>query len=217
MKFQELLQETPLPPDWIEAIFDPSVPFEARVAYAKRKAAELGAGSSRVVFSVPYRGRDTALKVATNNAGVGQNRAETRFIPSIGRSKHSRFVIPYVDHDRNGFTWVQTEQGKPMTAADYGKFERALGFDIRQLILDIRNYGEPFATKDPITREGAKNGFDFIDMLEDNPEIMAGDLVRIENWVWYKGRPVIADIGLDAQTFDMYYSKRARRLSVARV
>ena len=74
MRIKELLLESPpLPEDWDKDIFNERVPFKTRIEYAKARAEQVGKGSSRVAFVIPYQGRKTVLKVALNAKGMAQN------------------------------------------------------------------------------------------------------------------------------------------------
>ena len=95
MRYHEII-EAPLPDDWDKRMFDRSTPFKKMVAYAKERAKQVGRGSSRVAFEIPYQGRKTVIKVALNGKGLAQNREEARLL-SDGHIASIGIVIPLID------------------------------------------------------------------------------------------------------------------------
>ena len=78
MKLKNIITEVPLPSDWDDSQYKSHVPFAKRIRYAKARAKQVGVGSSRVAFVVPYQGRDTVLKIAKNKKGMAQNDYESQ-------------------------------------------------------------------------------------------------------------------------------------------
>ena len=69
MKFADFLNEAPLPDNWEKVKFNNGT-FKSMIEYATAMSEKVGSGSSRVAFKIPYKGRDTVLKVAKNKKGV---------------------------------------------------------------------------------------------------------------------------------------------------
>ena len=110
MRIKELF-EAPLPGDWDKSKFSPQTSFRAMVAYAKERAEQIGRGSSRVVFQIPYQGRVTALKIALNRKGIVQDQEEASLL-SDWSGRQSGITIPVIDYDEeNGshISWIHTE------------------------------------------------------------------------------------------------------------
>ena len=109
------LLETPLPDDWDKKKlkYNPR-DFKSMVEYVSQRAAKIRKGSSRVAFLIEYQGRPTVLKIAHNEVGIAQNRAE---IDILTKGKDSGFVIPIIDYDvenKKNPTWIHMEYGEPI-------------------------------------------------------------------------------------------------------
>ena len=105
--FKQKLDEVPLPPDWDPAQMDMRQTFGNRLRYALDRARRIGGGSSRVVMTIEYQGRPTALKVAKNAKGLAQNEAEVEILAD-GYAGRLPIVIPLIDFDRENPrpTWI---------------------------------------------------------------------------------------------------------------
>jgi hypothetical protein len=68
------------------------------IEYATAMSEKVGSGSSRVAFKIPYKGRDTVLKVAKNKKGIAQNKEEMQYLYD-DYIQEMGIVIPIIDHD----------------------------------------------------------------------------------------------------------------------
>lgn len=213
MKIREslsILEEAPLPPDWDEAIWNDRVPFKTRVEYARQRANRIGRGSSRVVFQIPYKGRKTALKIAMNNKGAAQNRAEVQFFGDYFM-KQIGILIPAIDWDEKSAypTWIHTEFAEK---ANISKLQTALGnahpFEVIRYLIDNAE-GKKTSIQ---LREKTMNSPLFEKLQEliynYNGQVNFADLFAIANWGIYKGKPVIIDLGLTNEVYETHYRKR---------
>lgn len=204
MKIEELLLEAPLPDDWDSAIYDPRVPFTQRVAYAKERAEQVGRGSSRVAFKIPYKGRDTVLKIATNRKGMVQNREEARLLEDW-LVKNTGITIPMIDYDERSSTptWIHTEFARKITK---GQLRRFFGADIEDICryLDYQT-GRMRWGRVELPEEVFENEhFQSLSDLVYNFGLPAGDFSRPANWGLYRGAPVIIDVGYTDTTAELY-------------
>ena len=206
-QLRRTLTETPLPDAWDKSIFNTTTPFEDQVEYAKVRASQIGSGSARVAFIIPYEGRDTVLKIAKNQRGHGQNEAEASIMSSTSRLSPmaKRFIVPMIDYDNTSRvpTWIHTEYGTPVTDKDfinkYGEWPGEL--------MEYVNYG--LASKqwnDP------NHVHDYPDIVRAVCEIrvvydvVTDDLSLAENWGMYRGQFVIIDLGLTEKVWSDWYT-----------
>ena len=209
--FKEFLLETPLLDDWNSAIYSTKTPFKRRLAYATKRATEIGRGSSRVVFKIPYEGRLTALKIAKNPIGMAQNTEEVKRFnnPTI---KELNITIPMIDYDKENAhpTWIHTEYAISVSDID---FVRACGYPLSQLFDyaklrglngDIDDYFLTTKTIDHLDNNPfAQSLASFFKIVKKDP---LGDYNWLHNWGRYKGKPVIIDVGLSDDVWDKHYS-----------
>lgn len=206
MRIKDLLQEAPLPSDWNSEIFNERVPFKTRVEYAKARAEQIGRGSSRVAFVIPYQGRKTVLKVVLNNKGLAQNQEEAAllsdwYIQNIGN------VIPLIDYDERNSrpTWIHTEYATKITQKQLERYFGNIPMYQITSYLDRISGKSKFRGSSELPEHVLENeNFQMLQDLVLNFSMPAGDLARKANWSLYKGRPVIIDLGYTDQTASLY-------------
>lgn len=206
MRIKELLQEAPLPDDWDKDIFSERVPFKTRVEYAKARAEQVGKGSSRVAFVIPYQGRKTVLKVALNSKGMAQNDEEARlledwYIKSIGN------VIPLIDYDERNSrpTWIHTEYATKITQKQLERYFGGIPMWKITTYLDRMSGKSKFRGSSELPEHVLENeNFQMLQDLVLNFSMPASDLERKANWGLYKGTPVIIDLGFTDNTAVLY-------------
>lgn len=212
MKVDQLF-EAPLPEDWDKDIFNPNVSFRKRVEYAKQKAQQIGSGSSRVVFNIPYQGRETALKVAKNRKGMAQNEFEEEVLTdSLARG----IVVPIIDADDNTPpTWIHTEKADKLKNSD---IKSITGYDFETLIRAAnkisgreRNVlGVDQETIEQIEDEIFNNQdfewlAEYMKFIGTFSHVPVGDFQRINNWGLWRGQPVVVDVGLSDDILINHY------------
>lgn len=209
MRIREIIQltEAPLPDDWDKAMFDERVPFKQRVEYAKARAEQVGRGSSRVAFVIPYQGRKTVLKIAMNAKGMAQNEEETRllddhYIQNIGN------VIPLIDYDERNSrpTWIHTEYATKISQQQLERYFGGVPMWEITTYLD-RKTGRSVSRYTNIglpERVIENENFQMLEQLISNFGIPAGDLARKANWGLYRNTPVIIDLGYTDTTASLY-------------
>lgn len=212
--FSQFLNEAPLPDDWDHGVFSNNIPFARRIRYAKERAKQVGVGSSRVAFVIPYEGRNTVLKVAKNKKGIAQNVEEINLLYDY-YLRDLNLVIPVIDTDeKNGDspTWIHMEYAAKIKDSD---FKRLTGMTLDELISFAEQYSGRVSSRystNNIPEEKAE------ELMEDNElvsslvefvgnytNIPTGDLRRLANWGMYKGRPVIVDMGLTDDSLKYYH------------
>lgn len=217
--YKTVVSEAPLPDEWNKDIYNERTPFKARVQYAKERSQQLGTGSSRVAFEIPYEGRKTVLKIAKNKKGVAQNEVESQFL-SDGylRRSYGHWMIPIIDYDEqnNQPTWIHTEFGEKIKT--YKQLEKLLGADPFLLTKYAekrngqRSYFNFTALESEISKlpeEKQEKISDLSDFYLDllGMDVQLGDFSRAANWAIYNGHPVIIDIGLSSDVYEVHYKR----------
>ena len=222
MRIKEILQESPLPTSWDKDIYNDRIPFAQRIRYAKERADQLGVGSARVAFKIPYQGRDTVLKIAKNRKGAAQNEAEISFLGDY-YIRNLGIVIPMIDYDEeNSYpTWIHTEYARRIKPTEMRRFTD--GLDIRQFVemaayasggmdADISKYFSPeeeaLYHKYQVGDDTLPPLFGALVNLIGNYQgsITWGDFVILRNWGMYQNSPVIIDLGLSEEVRNQHYS-----------
>lgn len=172
--------------------------FDDRIKFAKKRWKMLGEGSSRAAFQINDR---LIIKVAFNERGLAQCLTEMKPTAQVS------CTLPIIQADAEG-KWIIMPNTDPLTKED---FKKMVGFGFGPFMNAIyykfnnesRKWTEPRAYKDI-----QKNKL-FIEVAElvFNNDTQIGDLDKIGSWRQYKGRPVIADYGLNRATFDNLYDK----------
>lgn len=208
MRISEIISplfETPLPDDWDSLIFNQNVSFAQRVTYARERAQQVGVGSSRVVFEIPYQGRKTALKIAMNNKGKAQNEEESRLFEDW-YLKSLDITIPMIDYDDKSSypTWIHTEYATRISQRQLeGFFDGVSMWDITTYLEGNRR-GHSHVNVELPESIHENEYFMALQNLVMNYDMPAGDLQRKANWGLYKGKPVIIDLGFTSNTEKLY-------------
>ena len=209
-QFLSTLSEAPLPDDWDKSNFDGSkrTSFAKQIAYAKQRAARMGAGSSRVAFQIDYQGRKTILKIAKNPKGLAQNEQEAQML-SDWYAKGLNIMIPMIDYDESSDkpTWLHVELASKAKDSD---FVRACGGKLLDLMSYASNYtgkrdrfgGDPSKIQDADDNEFVNSFVDFCGNY-DHP---IDDYSRLANWGIFNGQPVLIDIGFSKDVMKNHYS-----------
>ena len=210
-----LINEMPLPADWDKGTFNNRTAFAKQIRYAKERAQQVGAGSSRVAFVLPYEGRQTVLKIAKNPKGLAQNEHEAEkfsdyYLQGLG------ITIPMIDYDEesNKPTWIHTEFATKAKDSDFVKIcGLNLGDTIRYVdaISGRRPNSMPRDKMEELEQKFENEDNDFISglvQLIGNYDIPSGDFTRLANWGIYNGKPVIIDLGLSNDIMTNLYMKK---------
>lgn len=172
--------------------------YNARKEYAEKNLEHLSSGSSRIVYLSPEK---TIIKMAKNDKGIAQNKAECN--PKM----KSKFLNEVISHAEN-YTWMQThflekiteKEFEEMTGLDFDDFGESIRYGLRDVsgnkdVEKPKNFDK--VEKSEIYKEMKKIGEQF--------KLMPGDLARISSWGTKDGRPVLIDAGLTADVFSDYY------------
>lgn len=203
-----IITESPLPDTWDRSMFTGTRgTFKKMVEYAKARAAQVGKGSSRVAFEVPYEGRKTIIKVAHNQIkGLAQNQEEIDiltdgYLSSIG------ILIPIIDYDKTSRrpVWIHTEYAEQITMPKLESFFD--GVKLSLILNSIEKERSNRKSTNDVLPDHIYNNYYYNklrDLLLSAPELMVGDLRSPVNWGLYKGKPVIIDLGFTNKIQKLY-------------
>lgn len=172
--------------------------YHARKKYAEKNLKHLSSGSSRIVYLTPEK---TIIKLAKNDKGIAQNKAESN--PDM-KSKYLNKIIKHADN----FSWLETHYLDKITTKE---FEKMTG-------LDFDDFGEAirYGLKN-ISGNTDKDKPENFDEVEDSDiykelkeigkkfKLMPGDLARISSWGTKDNKPILIDAGLTKEVFEEYY------------
>ena len=217
MKIIELLNETPLPSDWDSSKFNTSNSFKSIVDYALERSKKIGTGSSRIAFEVEYEGRPTILKIAKNEKGLAQNDVEVKML-SDSYIEKMELTIPIIDYDtsNNKPLWIHTEKANKVTEKKLCKLLHCDNlFQLIQMVKSKYKNSSLYAhyyneLKEINTEDELEDLVDLVDnlySLSKDFNIALRDFQKTNSWGLYKGKPVIIDIGLTMEVFDLHYKK----------
>lgn len=172
--------------------------FSARKEYAEKNLEHLSSGSSRIVYLTPKK---TILKLAKNEKGLAQNKAEAN--PQM-KSKYLNEILSHADN----YVWIETsylnkitaKQFEEMTGMEFDHFGDAIRYGLKKVsgntdLEKPENFEK--VEKSDIYKEMHRIGTQF--------KLMPGDLARISSWGVKDDHPVLIDAGLTADVFEKYY------------
>lgn len=172
--------------------------FKDRVDYAEKNLKHLSSGSSRVIYVTPS---DEVLKLAKNDRGVAQNKAE-------GNPKmKSKFINKTLKQDNDGI-WkispfldkITEKEFEKMVGVPFKEFGEAISYGLQSISGNSHDKPKGLAEveKTEIYKELVRLGKEF--------KLLGGDIARISSWGVCDGVPVLLDAGLTKEIFDEFYS-----------
>lgn len=172
--------------------------YAARKEYAERNLKHLSSGSSRIVYLTPGK---TIVKLAKNDKGIAQNKAEAN--PKM----KSKFLNKIISSSKDG-VWMEVpfldkiteKEFEEMTGLKFEDFGESIRYALREVSGNTdkekpKNFAE--VEKSDIYKELKDIGEKF--------KLMPGDLARISSWGAKEGNPVLIDAGLTADVFADFY------------
>jgi hypothetical protein len=172
--------------------------YNARKKYAEDNLKHLSSGSSRIVYETK---KGTIIKLAKNDKGIAQNKAEAN--PEM-KSKYLNEIIKSADNH----SWIEThyldkispKDFKKMTGLDFEDFGQSIRYGLRHVSGNIdknkpKNFDE--VAKSEIYKEMKEIGNKF--------HLMPGDIARISSWGVKNKHPVLIDAGLTKEVFEDFY------------
>ena len=172
--------------------------FKERVEWAEKTFEHLSSGSSRVIYKLAD---GNVLKLAKNERGVAQNKAESN--PEM----KNKYINPTIKYDKEG-VWKISPWAEKITEKEFEElidinfkdFGKAISYGLRA-VADNSGEEKPECfeevSKSDIYKELVKVGKKF--------DLMPGDIERISSWGQRDGHPVLIDSGLTAKIFEDFY------------
>lgn len=172
--------------------------YNARKKYAERNLKHLSSGSSRIVYLTPSK---TIVKLAKNDKGIAQNKAEAN--PKM-KSKYLNEVldcaqnyawceVPYLDK-------ISEKDFEEMTDISFNDF----GESIRYGLKDVSGNTDKEKPKN-FERVSKSDIYKEMKDIGEKFKLLPGDMARISSWGTKDGRPILIDAGLTRDIFDEYY------------
>lgn len=174
--------------------------YNARKNYAERNLKHLSSGSSRIVYLTPSK---TIVKLAKNDKGIAQNKAEAN--PKM----KSKYLNKVISCSKN-YSWLEThyldkiteKEFEDMTGLKFDDFGDSLRFGLKN-VSNNKDTEKPDnfdkVTKSDIYKE--------IQSIGDKFKLLPGDIARISSWGTKDGRPVLIDAGLTRDIYDEFYEE----------
>jgi len=172
--------------------------YKARKDYAEKNLERLSSGSSRLVYLTPEK---TVLKLAKNDKGLAQNKAEAN--PKM-KSKYLNKVLGCAKN----YSWMETQyldkinekEFEEMTGLKFEDFDEAISYGLQNVSGNTgkekpENFDE--VSKSDIYKELKGIGQQF--------KLMPGDMGRISSWGVKDGNPILIDAGLTKDVFEDFY------------
>ena len=172
--------------------------FGARKKYAEKNLKHLSSGSSRVVY---LTSDDTVIKLAKNEKGLAQNKAETN--PKM----KSKFLNKIIKSSKND-VWIETyylkkiteKKFEEMTDLDFKDFDEAIRYGLR----DVSKNKDKKKPKN-FDKVSASDIYKEIKSIGEKFKLMPGDLAKISSWGSKDDQPILIDSGLTKEVFEEYY------------
>lgn len=174
--------------------------YNARKNYAERNLKHLSSGSARIVYLTPSK---TIIKMAKNDKGVAQNKAEAN--PAMT----SKYLNKIINCAKN-YSWLETHYLDKITEKEFEKMT-GLKFDD---FGDALRYGLKNVSSNKDTEKSenfdkvAKSDiYKELHNIGEKFKLLPGDIARISSWGTKDGRPVLIDAGLTRDIYDEFYEE----------
>jgi hypothetical protein len=171
--------------------------YKARKAYAEKNLEHLSSGSSRIVYLTTDK---TVIKLAKNDKGIAQNKAEAN--PKV----KSKYINKIIGKAKN-YSWIQTayldklteKEFEEITGINFEDFGDCIKYGLRELSSSKK--------KKPSTFDGISKTeiYKEIEKVGKKNSLMGGDFARISSYGVKDGHPVLIDTGLTKQIFESLY------------
>lgn len=172
--------------------------YKDRIESAEDNMKHLSSGSSRIVYKTKD---DTIIKLAKNDKGIAQNKAEAN--PKM----KSPYLNKILNHASN-YSWIETCYLEKITEKDFEKMTdinfEDFGNAIRFGLKDVSGNSDKKKSKNfdkvqssDIYKEMLRVGKKF--------KLMPGDLARISSWGTKENKPILIDAGLTKDVFEEFY------------
>jgi hypothetical protein len=170
---------------------------KARKEYAETNLKHFSSGSSRIVYLTPDK---TIVKLAANDKGLAQNKAESH--PAM----KSKYLNPIIKHAKN-YAWIEThyrekiteKQFEELTGLNFKDFGEAIRYGLREISGNDK--------KKPKHFDDIKDSDIYKEMVKIGKagSLLGGDLARISSFGIKDNHPILLDAGLSKKVFSDFY------------
>jgi hypothetical protein len=164
--------------------------------------------------------KDTVLKIAKNEAGISQNRAEVEASEKVKKLPYANLIAQVVSFDKD-FIWIESERAEHF---EDSKWEEATGHSFFDLMDALWSYypwdnekndymsperrNEERIKNPPGSIETTQVFKDLVNLIKDTGSVPS-DFENHTNWGFIKRdnvlMPVVVDYGLTYAVFDTHY------------
>jgi hypothetical protein len=172
--------------------------YNSRKEYAETNLKHLSSGSSRIVYESPDK---TIIKLAKNDKGIAQNKAESNL------EMKSKFINEVIGNAKN-YSWMETHYLDKITAKDFKEMTGIDFDDFGECIrYGLKNVSGNTDKEKPKNLDKVQKSEIYKEMkrIGERFKLMPGDLARISSWGTKDGRPVLIDAGLTKDVFSEFY------------
>jgi hypothetical protein len=172
--------------------------YAARKKYAEANLKHLSSGSSRIVYLTPG---GTIVKLAKNDKGIAQNKAEAN--PKM----KSKFLNEVIKHAKE-YAWIETHKLEKITVPE---FEKMTGIKFSEfgdsLSYGLKDISGSSDKKKPKNFDEVSESEVYKEMhrIGEKFKLLPGDLKRISSWGTKGKCPVLIDAGLTRDVYDEFY------------
>jgi len=172
--------------------------YQARKKYAERNLKHLSSGSSRIVYLTPNK---TVIKLAKNDKGIAQNKAESN--EKLNESKYVNTVLNYA----KDYSWLETsflkkikaKQFKKLTSIDFDDFGESIRYGLKSVSGSKREKPDNF---DEVSET---EFYKDIKELGERFKLMPGDLAKESSWGIKDNQLKLIDTGLTKKVYEDFY------------
>lgn len=172
--------------------------YNARKKYAEENLEHLSSGSSRIVYLSPDK---TVIKMAQNDKGIAQNKAESN--PKM----ISKYINKIISKSKD-FNWIETyfldkiteKEFEDMTGISFKDFGKAISYG-------LKNISGNSSEKEPDNFDKVKDSEIYKDLVAVSKKckLLPGDIERISSFGKKDDHPILIDAGLTEEVYDDYY------------
>lgn len=176
--------------------------YQAKKKYAEKNLKHLSSGSSRIVYLSKNK---TVIKLAKNDKGIAQNKAEanekmkSKYLnKTLSNAKnHSWIEVPYLEK-------ITEKEFKDMTGLEFEDFGESIRYGLKNVSGNTdKEKPENFdkVSKSDLYKELKKIGEKF--------KLLPGDISRISSWGMKNNHPILIDAGLTRDIFEKFYEDKS--------
>jgi hypothetical protein len=178
--------------------------FAGRLRYINSHLQKIGAGTSRIAYSIDD---NTILKMAKNSKGISQNGVENDV-----NNLYPDITPEVIDADYENDIWIVAKRAKKLTSPK--RFEELTKIPWETYIqalryeLEGRRDGNKHIQRPSGMEELYEHEFFYqVTDMAVNYDMPSGDLLRLSSYAEIDGKPVLMDSGLTKEVYKEHYER----------